>query len=418
MKNKFQSLEELKSQFKEIKKINNFKVKEILFSEFRHWSFKNGNIEHDSGKFFKIEGICVNTNFENLNTWDQPIINQAEIGILGILSKVFDGTRYFLLQAKMEPGNINILQLSPTTQATKSNFSRVHKGNTPAYLEYFLDETKGKRIVDQLQSEQGGKFLKKRNRNIIIEVNEEVDILDNFFWLTMTDIKELLKIDNFVNMDARSVISTFPLIDEEYIDNNIVQNLKSWVIDKKVQYELEIEKIYLQSLKNWRINEESIYNQNDRYFSVIAVEVEAGTREVTSWTQPMIKDLNIGLTGLIRNKIGGVFHYLLQTKVMPGNIDIIDLSPTISISNYKYFIDKKAPLFFNYFINPKNIIYDVLQSEEGGRFYHMQNKNMIIDVDEDFDIPDNFRWLTYSQIMTFMPLGMINIETRSLISAL
>ena len=52
-------------------------------------------------------------------SWDQPIIDQPEIGFLGILCKEIKGSLHFLLQAKIEPGNKNFVQLSPTLQATR-----------------------------------------------------------------------------------------------------------------------------------------------------------------------------------------------------------------------------------------------------------------------------------------------------------
>jgi dTDP-4-dehydro-6-deoxy-alpha-D-glucopyranose 2,3-dehydratase len=431
--NKFQTILELFEKLEEIKTTNHFAVKEIPFNDFKQWSFKGHGYDylaHDSGKFFRIEGIRVKTNFGALHTWDQPIIKQREIGILGILSKEMEGQRYYLMQAKMEPGNVNILQLSPTCQATKSNLTQVHKGNAPAYLEYFLEPKKV--LIDQLQSEQGGRFLQKRNRNMVIDVEEDVEVLDGFFWLTLSDIKELLKYDNFVNMDSRSVIATISsnyhkryFQEEEYDmrlsdawQKHTTKKILSWYIDQKFKYELETEQIQLDFMENWNISPNSI-SQDDRYFSVIAVEVKAGNREVVSWTQPMIKDTNQGLIGLIKKNIGGTDHYLMQAKVMPGNMDIVDLSPTITISNWKYFDDKIQPRFYNYFIRTEeNVIYDVLQSEEGGRFYHMQTRNMIVETDKDFEVPDNYKWMTYNQIMVFMELGMCNIETRSLISTL
>src|SRR5690349_14894378 len=68
----------------------------------------------------------------------QPIINQPEVGILGILAKEFDGVPHFLMQAKVEPGNPRPLMLSPTVQATRSNYTQVHKGAQVKYLEYFV----------------------------------------------------------------------------------------------------------------------------------------------------------------------------------------------------------------------------------------------------------------------------------------
>jgi oxidase EvaA len=425
---KFETLNDFLKIYERQKKDNHFIVNEISFRELDKWKFINDEyLGHESGKFFKIEGLEVETNFGNINEWKQPIINQPEIGILGIITTIFDGVRYYLMQLKMEPGNINILQLSPTVQATKSNFSKVHKGKSVLFLEYFIDPIKSRTIIDQLQSEQGGRFLRKRNRNMIVEIDEDLEIPDNFFWFTLPEIKELIRIDNMVNMDARSVISTIPGPLSLDFSKHSEKEIMRWYIDQKVKYELEVNKISLRNLEieGWGINPYKLF-KNDRFFSVIAIKVETGNREVSSWTQPIIKDLNIGLIGLIMKKIKNKEHYLFQTKVMPGNIDIIDFSPTISVSNFNYsaYISKEKPAFIEYFSNHiykiKKVIYSALQSEEGGRFYHLQNLNSIIEIDEDekLDIPDNYIWISRDQIDEFMPYSMFNIEARSLISTL
>ena len=186
-------------------------IQQVPINQMSKWFYDEveGRIKHVSGKFFSIDGIRVHTNYGMKETWDQPIINQPEIGYLGILTQVKNGILHFLLQAKIEPGNINVVQLSPTLQATKSNYTRVHQGKTPAFLEYFNGEKEVTVLVDQLQSEQGARFYKKRNRNIIIEIpeNEQVEIPDNFIWLTLKQLKDLMSMDNVVNMDTRTVIS-------------------------------------------------------------------------------------------------------------------------------------------------------------------------------------------------------------------
>src|SRR5262249_20588218 len=67
---------------------------------------------HDTGGFFSVRGIRVN--LDHNQTWDQPIIDQPEVGILGILTQARGGTRHYLMQAKVEPGNVNGPQISPT----------------------------------------------------------------------------------------------------------------------------------------------------------------------------------------------------------------------------------------------------------------------------------------------------------------
>ena len=69
----------------------------------------------------------------------------------------------------------------------------------------------------------------------------------------------------------------------------------------------------------------------------------------------------------------------------------------------------------------EQIIFDTLQSEEGGRFYKEQNRNIMIEADRDFplEVPERFTWMTLRQIYQFLRFNnYLNIQARSLISAL
>jgi len=168
-----------------------------------------GNIAHASGRFFSIIGLTVRHRTKQGElAWDQPVIDQPEYGILGILAKKFDGVLHFLLQAKEEPGNINSVQLSPTVQATYSNYTQTHGGKLPMYLEHFLDPPLEQILFAKLQSEDGGRFLYKSNRNMIVAVNGEMPPLqDGFIWLTLRQISDLMRRDNVVNACTRSILS-------------------------------------------------------------------------------------------------------------------------------------------------------------------------------------------------------------------
>ena len=75
-----------------------------------------------------------------------------------------------------------------------------------------MNADKYKILVDQIQSEQSSRFLGKRNRNIIVLVDEDIDVLPSHMWMTLKQIKELMKIDNLVNMDTRTVLSCIPYL--------------------------------------------------------------------------------------------------------------------------------------------------------------------------------------------------------------
>ena len=49
--------------------------------------------------------------------------------------------------------------------------------------------------------------MRKRNRNIVVEVNPDIELYNNYCWVTLDQVVELLKIDNLISMDTRSVLS-------------------------------------------------------------------------------------------------------------------------------------------------------------------------------------------------------------------
>jgi oxidase EvaA len=455
LENQFNNIEEIiEKVYLQNKKVNVF-VERIPFCEMRNWNFENNfsKLSHDSGKFFSIEGIRVYTNWGEINTWDQPIINQPEIGYLGLITKEFDGILYFLLQCKIEPGNVNYVQLSPTLQATKSNYTQVHKGKTPAYLRYFQNAKPKNILVDQLQSEQGSRFFKKRNRNIVIKVEEDIDVYDNFIWVTLAQIKKLICLDNFINMDTRTVLSCLPFSNFSIADDTLFnafndnginadtlfvnsfllkkrskytfQELIKFITQRKCEYNLDTIKIPLSSLNNWIIDNDEIRHEENKYFKVIGTRVSIDNREVISWDQPLIMPAQEGICAFICKEICGVLHLIVQTKLESGNFDILELAPTVQCltGNYNNPNSIESVPYLSYILNvdSSSIKFDTLQSEEGGRFFREQNRNMLIIADESFDenLPVNFIWMTLYQLKLFAQFNnYINIQARSLIASI
>ncbi len=212
--NKINELDNVIEWFKEKRKESDMIVEEIPINDLDKWNTDNnsGNITHESGGFFEVIGVKVSNTFDRevgKKGWTQPMIAKNPGGILGILMKRIDGVPHYLLQAKAEPGNIGKLQLSPTLQATTSNLLKAHGGMKPLFAEYFDEPKNAKIIYAKWQSEDGGRFHLKSNYNMIVEVdeNEVLDIPDSFIWVTLYQIKQLLKIENFVGPHIRGIIS-------------------------------------------------------------------------------------------------------------------------------------------------------------------------------------------------------------------
>jgi oxidase EvaA len=197
----------------------------------------------------------------------------------------------------------------------------------------------------------------------------------------------------------------------------------SWFTQLKLQYDLTVKTIPLSSLRDWVITDNEIRHVNNKYFKVIAANVEISSREVSRWCQPLIQSAQEGLIAFVVKKINGVFHFLVQAKLECGNFDVLEFAPTVQCltGNYRETVTGGLP-FLEYVLSAKkqHIRYDSLQSEEGGRFYREQNRNVIIEAAEDFpvEVPENYIWMTLNQLFYFIKFNnYLNIQSRSLLSA-
>ncbi|HSX99355.1 MAG TPA: NDP-hexose 2,3-dehydratase family protein [Streptomyces sp.] len=410
-------------------RVNRQRVEPIPFSALSGWDFDadTGDLRHHTGRFFSVRGLRVRPGGPSgPPEWSQPIIDQPEIGVLGILATTLDGVRHFLLQAKAEPGNVNGVQLSPTVQATRSNYTRVHRGGSVRYLEYFTGRReRGRVLVDVLQSEQGAWFLRKRNRNMIVEVDDEVPAHDDFRWLTLSEIRALLHHDNLINMDARTVLSCLPAghpAGEQRALHSMTE-LSSWFTEAKTRCELTADVVPLTDVTGWRRTPTEIAYDGGGRFRIIAVDVTAPHREVPSWTQPMLAPCARGLAALLYRTIDGVPHFLAQAQAQEGCLDRLEIGPTVHCvpdARADAPPDERPPyLDVLGSLSPDRIRYDRVQSEEGGRFFAAENRYVIAELDEDFptEVPPRFCWMTLGQLKELLRHShYVNIEARTLVA--
>lgn len=405
-----------------------FRVDRIPLAELDGWSFAagTGNLVHRTGRFFSVEGLHVKVDGGVGGDWWQPIINQPEIGILGIVVKEFDGVLHFLMQAKMEPGNPGLLQLSPTVQATRSNYTRAHQGSEVRYLEYFRGPGLGRTLVDVLQSEHGAWFYRKRNRNTVVEVTEEVPLHEDFCWLTLGQIAELLHEDNVVNMDSRTVLSCLPAVADQPTALASDAQLRSWITGQRSQHSVRTDLVQLAGIPDWMEDESAIVHADQRYFRVVGVSVQAGSREVHGWTQPMFEPCDVGVTAFLRRRIGGVPHILVHAQVEGGLLDVVELAPTVQCtpSNYAHLPASQRPRFLDVVLgaDPVSIQYEAVHSEEGGRFRNAVSRHLVVDCDESqapLDPPPGYHWMTTSQLSSLVQHGhYLNVQARTMLACL
>lgn len=414
-------------------------VDHIPFYSCTPWYYDEsaGEIRNPGGTFFRVKGLQ-GVSGERV-TVEQPIILQDEIGYLGIIRKRINGEFHYLMQAKIEPGNVNKIQISPSIQATKSNFTQKHGGKKPAYLDYFINAGKYKIIVDQIQSEQSSRFLGKRNRNIVIDVgDEDVEVLPSHMWMTIPQIKELMRVDNLVNMDTRTVLSSLPLENPEYLEQIHDEALKRSIVGQqacnlteiyhyinnfKMFDETERRLVPLMSLKSWEMLDDEIVCRESYSFKVIFCDIEIEGREVKHWCQPLFEAAGIATFGLLTRVNQGVREFLVRATPEVGCFDKIELGPSVQ---REYIHDGTKPtavdkLFDAHLKTCEGVKFDTLLSEEGGRFYHEQNRNVIVEINADElpSLPEGYFWTDHKTLGTLAKINnCLNIQLRNLLSVL
>lgn len=416
---------------------------DFSYDGFWHYDSEDGYIRNKNNSFFQVAGY--QEIIDDKIVAEQPIIIQNEIGYLGIICKMIDGRLNFLMQAKIEPGNVNVVQLSPTIQATKSNFTRQHGGKTPAYFDYFANAKKYHIVVDQLQSEQSSRFYKKRNRNIIICVDDEIEVLPSHMWMTLGQIKECMKIDNLVNMDTRTVISCLPFL-KSLVEEDELEKIDMCFSDKTLEksifneadYDtmhlifnaLNDEKMYgaensrllpLKSLKSWEMTDKEIVSKSVYDFKVVFCHIEIEGREVNYWEQPLLEANGKAVFGIFTTVDKGVRKFLVCVKHEFGCFDGAELGPTVQMepTNPRNIMNNVEKLFFEKLNTNQGIKCNVILSEEGGRFYHEENQNVIIDIDKsELDyLPDGYFWVDFATINGIIQFNnCVNIQLRNLMS--
>ncbi|MEU9155351.1 NDP-hexose 2,3-dehydratase family protein [Streptomyces sp. NPDC048417] len=426
-----------------------FTVRRVPVEELGQWEFApdTGDLRHSSGRFFTVQGLRVESvpdaGEEPAGGWEQPIMSQREIGVLGFLVAQFDGVPHFLVQAKMEPGNVRTVHLAPSLQATRSNLAGVHQGRGTPLMEHFRIPGSGRVLVDSLQSERGAWFLRKRNRHLVVEAVGDLELTDDYRWLTLGQLHRLLSRPNHLTMEACSLLALLPLrmlpdragspygaalLNSQSPSAPTVQSTVGVVgrlNEVKARHQVRQHGVPLGSLTEWHRDGGVVRRPDGRFFEVVGLEVTAPNREVAHWTQPLFAPVPGGVAALMTRVFDGVLHVLLHARVEAGLIDVAELCPTVQCtpSNYRGLPAGQRPRYLDEVLAaPASAIrFDAVLSEEGARFHRAESRYLVIEAPDDFDPcpPDGFVWVSVAQVHELLRHSyLLNMQARTLVAAL
>tara|TARA_B100001996_G_scaffold381932_1_gene372461 strand:- start:902 stop:2215 length:1314 start_codon:yes stop_codon:yes gene_type:complete len=370
-------LDELEEYYEKLQDNKEFNVNLVGINSIKNWGYdKDFNFAHDSKKFFSIKRV-------KYNKIENGIIHQPDIGVLGVLATQIGGILHILVQFKEEPGNTNKAQLSPTIQATKSNYSKAHGGSLPPYWETFSSIPKDNFIVNSLQPEQGLRYWQKFNQNVIVET-DFIEEIPGFKWMTLGQVLAFSKFDNSINSCLRSVLSLIPF-NKEHENKKLSLELDDLLSKSKKQYRNygtlhnNIEKFYSKESDSFKFFSE------DDLFSIQGVEVNIKNREVPSWSQPVIMESKNLYYVLLRFLNKNSISYLWKITPEPGYVNGFVMGPSEIIKTEESNLSKIKSQLIKKYECYGNIskVHTINMSEEGGRFWRVSVPHIIIDVNAE-----------------------------------
>ena len=398
----FISLNELINFYKDTLDSSSLSINEIGLSELDDWGFDNdGSFSHKSGRFFSVNSVeCRNE--------VSMILSQPEVGLLCSFMTIVDKTAYFLIQFKEEPGNINKVQLSPTIQATKSNYSKVHGGSLPNYWEEYIKYNTDSTLVSFNLPEQGTRYWQKYNNNKIV-LTPFIEEKYNYKWLTLGQILEFKKYDNSINSCLRSCLS---LIYELYDKKENAEKINS--LKKNLQsIDTISDSNNLKNVKGFyqkKTDSLKVHNNLDN-FEIVGVEVSTKHREVPSWSQPIVLESKKQQYFLFTINQNGETQYIWSIDREPGYKKGFAIGPTLKNISFKNNFEQKLNCFKKYNVNQQ-----FTMSEEGGRFLNFEVEHVISEINENDFNHKNFEFLVLNKSETneINKMGYLSMEARSL----
>lgn len=375
---------------------------------YRDWA--TGDVRHTTRRFFSVRGLTQDGGTGP--TFDQPIIDQPEVGVLGFIAR-FTSELELLVQAKAEPGNVNGVQISPTVQATRSNYTRQHGGQSVPLIEVFQSWREGTVLHASLQSEQGRWFYEKRNHNLIVRGHDDIYSDDpRFHWARLSELDDLLTVPNVLSMDCRSILAGIPTDAGRPTNRRALSEL----IERRALPARRTRLIPIRELRDWNIAEDNISHSSGIHFEVMGVRVTAHGREVGTWSQPMIAPIHHSIAATFVSIRDGVPVVLFKYTDEPG-IRNTELAPAVLTAPKDDMVTGHTPRFYDLLDSDDvSILYDVELSEEGGRFYHAQCRYVVAHRSH-FDAGPDHLWLGLDEVEELIAhSGYFTMEARTLIA--
>ena len=408
------------------KERDQFSVRRIPLELSDQWSLTSGALTHSSGGFFNIVGARLR------GQADRIFIYQPQAAITGLITSRQSNERFFLIQARAEPGNPGGIQFGPTVQSTAANYLGLHDGGPTPYIDKFLRHDPRIRVLaDSTQTDLGERYLYKTKRAIVIELDEMDEPASSFLWVSGRVISKAVSLGLFLNPDLRTLLalspwSISPEDGELYPSSSAARKSLAAplrarrlgaVMTQAHPDQPPVQFQSIQTLKGWSIGQFGIDEiEPGQGISVGMYETTVRHREVKNWSQPLIEANSPGHAVMICRHSAAGIEVFTSFAAETGFGDSVGLGP----SYWRY---PGAPTASPAWFEEESIrfVREVEESDEGGRFY----KNIwlyqfgLLEGRRKINLKNKGVWLRLSELKSLLLTSNIcTIQLRAMYSHL
>lgn len=398
-------------------------------SSLRKWHLSAaGALEHESGRFFRVVGANADPGFLTAGPHEHPMLDQPEIGMLCLFLTKIDEEPHGLIAFKFEPGTPEGIEVAPSFQATRSNYEGAHGGRSvPGQDIAFSDRNTV--LSDAVQREQEAWFLGKVNRNRVIMLPsnnaESVNqIIPDSHWVPLKVLFKGLLVDNLLNMDLRSILSTLAV---ENTLGRVLPPQRVRLLSESIRSGLgepvSAQPRSLLELSGWAFDS-SLECPCPNSASIIGRRICVATREVAEWDQPFLSPGWKSQCTLFarRDETEQSWEVALAPRRRLGSTRGSTLEATIQNHHPAHDGREELPeARLHELIRAADKVVTAEHAEEGGRFYHAQTQYQVVLLDrtESRTAADWWQWIHLDVADALIAKGdCLSVEARTCIAML
>jgi oxidase EvaA len=167
----------------------------------------------------------------------------------------------------------------------------------------------------------------------------------------------------------------------------------------------------ISELQNWELTDEGVLDKGNSGVSVNIYKVACTNREVKTWIQPLLCAANRGLITLLMRQVNNKSEFLLSYQSEFGISGEKVLLPSYIIYPGENHQNKTTSY------QEGKVLSEVIQSEEGGRFYLNENIYQVILVDRDFEADKWQFWVDAEALKGLLKTSnQVSIQLRCITS--